>query len=38
MVRKITLLWPSAFVIGLSLLVGTPALATESLELSTMPS
>ena len=38
MVRTITRLWPSAFVIGLSLLVGNPARATESLELFTMPS
>jgi hypothetical protein len=38
LVRKLTRLWPSAFVIGLSLLVGTPALATKSLELSTLPS
>jgi hypothetical protein len=28
--RKITLLWPSAFVIGLSLLVGNPALAADN--------
>jgi hypothetical protein len=30
MVRKITLLWLSAFVLGLSLLVGNPALAADN--------
>jgi hypothetical protein len=30
MVRTITRLWPSAFVIGRSLLVGTPARAADN--------